>query len=352
LLPRLQSSDSALFNAAQRACLRRAFKQSSSRHIFWRYNPHFAAILRHALTIIGELPASEMIMPTTPEQRADNVERLLAQFQQAVEQRQKNAITICIGAISSAVFALLNAFLPLLTHGPSSYPLLWLAIASLTVTLTLSLRGQFRLKSMMNELAEAGDLRIIGPLIDIVPIMDSGSTNAMAALLLTRLLPQLKSSDATLLTDAQRANLGRALARNLTNADFLVAALKALEQIGDGSALPVVESLASGKLKSVAPQRVRQAAQECLPFLQTRSDQQRASQTLLRASGLSETAIDTLLRPAQGVVTTLDTELLRPGTPRPEMGSEEGNHDEQSGGFANPLAPFGALCGFSAGAIS
>lgn len=144
----------------------------------------------------------------------------------------------------------------------------------------------------------------------------------MAALLLTHLLPRLKASDTAALTDGQRTALGRTLTRHVRNADYLVAALAALEQVGDERALPVVENLAAGRIPTAEAKRVQAAAQECLPYLQTRSEQQRASQTLLRASALSATPSDTLLRPAQGALPTEPSELLRPGTPRPDRAEE------------------------------
>lgn len=340
LLPRLQASDSPLLNETQRACLRRALKQSSNRRIFWRYNPHFANLLQNALATLDALPETESAEAVAlPRQHPSNVETLLEQFQAIVRQRQKNALTIGASAVIGAVFALANVAM-------QSYVLLGLSLGCLGITLSLTFRGLFRLKALMNELANSGDLRVVGPLIEIAALQDSNA-NPIAALLLTRLLPRLQASDAALLTDAQRAALGRTLIRNGSNPDFLIAALKALEQIGDGSALAVVENLAAGKIKTADPKRVQAAAQACLPFLQTRYEQQQASQMLLRASHAFETPPDTLLRPAQGIVTTEDAELLRPGTPRPEIVEEETKQSERIERSAHPLDPFGVARGLS-----
>ncbi|HLL80518.1 MAG TPA: hypothetical protein VKT25_13515, partial [Ktedonobacteraceae bacterium] len=146
--------------------------------------------------------------------------------------------------------------------------------------------------------------------IEIASIQD-GNTNRSAAILLTGLLPRLQASDAILLTETQRAALGYALTSNVGDARFLIAALKALEQVGDSSALSVVEKLAAGRIRTADPKRVQAAAQECLLFLRARYEQQRASETLLRASERSETLADTLLIPAKGVVATEVSELLR-----------------------------------------
>jgi hypothetical protein len=84
---------------------------------------------------------------------------------------------------------------------------------------------------------------------------------------------------------------------------------------------------------------VQAAAQECLPFLQARYEQQQASQTLLRASAISELPTDTLLRPAHGVIATENTELLRPGTPQPESEGEQTKRDERTWFTLLPPSP-------------
>jgi len=320
LLPRLQPSDAELLNETQRDCLRRALKRSSSRLCFWQFNPHFANIILRALTTIGETVPAEMTpSQERTEQHSPNVEALLMQFQAAVSQRQKNSWAIAAGAVLGAGSSLAN----ILAQSP---PLLGVSVGAISLTLGLSFYGMVRLKAMMNELANAGDLRVIGPLVEIAAIQD-GSANAMAALLLARLLPRLRATDAALLNGRQRAALGRTLTSNTKNPDFLVAALKALEQVGDGALLTVVEGLATGRISTADPVRVQAAARECLPFLRTRFDQQRASQGLLRASHVSQMPPGMLLRAARGAPDTGSEELLRPGTPRPEIDEKDDRND-------------------------
>ncbi len=338
LLPRLQPSDAEMLTDAQRARLQRTLRQSADRLVFWRYNPHFAAVLRRALTTLDALPPEEQAAGAESLERTEahphHVEALLEQFQAAVRQRQKNTLTIGASASLAAGSAVGNLVAQTLTHQQGNTPLLGIAIGSMAITFAYTFRGLSRLKAMMNELAGADDLRVVGPLLEIASIED-GHANTMAAHLLTRLLPRLKASDTSLLTESQHAALGRTLTRNVKNADFLIAALAALEQVGDGRALPVVESLASGRVVTADPFRVRGAAQDCLPYLQTRYAQQQASQTLLRASALSEAPTDTLLRPAQGVADTEPAELLRPGTPVEESKGEQSHHE-----FRSSLAAF------------
>jgi len=314
LLPRLQASDAGLLNERQLFCLRRALKQNTNRLLFWHNDPIFAGILRQALTTLDALPLEEQAAEEgLVERSATPMEPLLQSFQAAVGQRRQNTVTMGVAAALSAGFAIANLILQAKHSEDSS--LLVAAIASLGVTFALSFRGLFRLKGLMNNLANISDLRIAGPLIEIAAL-EEGVANKMAVQLLTRLLPRFRASDAKLLTDGQHAALLRTLNRANGNPDYFVAVLKALEQIGDARALPVVESLAAGRRATVAPRRVQASAQDCLPYLRIRCDQQRASQTLLRASDAAGMQPDTLLRPAQGVGKAEAIELLRPGTSR------------------------------------
>ena len=62
--------------------------------------------------------------------------------------------------------------------------------------------------------------------------------------------------------------------------DFTFALLKALEQFGDAEAIPAVQHIA----KHGSNAALRNAAKECLPYLETRRDEDSIRQTLLRAS--------------------------------------------------------------------
>jgi hypothetical protein len=90
-------------------------------------------------------------------------------------------------------------------------------------------------------------------------------------------------------------------------ADFLVAILRAFEQIGDTRCVPYVEELA----RFADQKRVRDAAEACLPYLQELAENERSSQTLLRAASASGTTPDTLLRPAHALTETEPGHLLR-----------------------------------------
>lgn len=172
------------------------------------------------------------------------------------------------------------------------------------------------LEREVKELADRAGIRAIGPLISY---MQSGASvknmRAMASML-TVLLPQLKASDANLISVSQRRflyrNLGFASQHNgfwAWSIEFPLAILKALEQIGDEKAIPVVEKLANRKARTERGKRIKQAARECLLHLRANVGNVAFTQTLLRASE-PEARADVLLRPAEESASPAD-ELLR-----------------------------------------
>ena len=116
----------------------------------------------------------------------------------------------------------------------------------------------------------------------------------------------MKGSDAGLLNADQRRSLCRTLGKN--GEAWNVTVLRALEQIGDASAAPFVLPLTKSKNAAI-----RQAALDCLPFLQDREAQERMSKNLLLASSAEENPA-ILLRPASSAPETNPTQLLRPAS--------------------------------------
>lgn len=175
-------------------------------------------------------------------------------------------------------------------------------------------------RALVGILEHTEDLKLIGPAISMY-IRPDGPLRTRIALgkTLCRLLPQLRSSHAALFTGSQKQDLLRLLSigASTDNADeksvivsVTLQTLKALEQIGDESAIPAVQNLASPILNQ--NMMVRQAASECLEYLRLNAGKQREMQTLLRASAATTAAPDTLLRPASGSMDTAPEQLLRP----------------------------------------
>jgi hypothetical protein len=100
-----------------------------------------------------------------------------------------------------------------------------------------------------------------------------------------------------------------ALCRLLKHRDerLVLNVLKALAKVGDGSTLAAVEKLTiKGRTEPV-----RNAAQELVPLLRQRHEQENAPTSLLRASQLPEEESATLLRPPASSSETNPDQLLR-----------------------------------------
>jgi len=153
-------------------------------------------------------------------------------------------------------------------------------------------------------LASFDDVRAVGMLIKALEF-DKGIRLPVRHALLW-LLPRMKGSDAGLLNADQRRSLCRTLGKN--GEEWNVTVLRALEQVGDASAAPFVLPLTKSKNAAI-----RQAALDCLPFLQDREAQERMSKNLLLASSAEENPA-ILLRPASSAPETNPTQLLRPAS--------------------------------------
>jgi hypothetical protein len=193
-----------------------------------------------------------------------------------------------------------------------------LVFAVLTVLTTQLYRLALtaRHQRIAHKLSKLDDVRCIGRLAEMLDWPDA-STRHLAISALTRLLPRVKASDNVLHTPGQRANLHRMLA--LTNArnhaEFMESILKALQQIGDASAVPYVEQLAKAQPTSARQRRVCDAARDCLEYVKLRSELTRSSQTLLRASAVSTAGgADLLVRPSNAAGLTDQEQLLRAGS--------------------------------------
>jgi len=167
-----------------------------------------------------------------------------------------------------------------------------------------------RIRRAQGVLPQIEDVRVCGPLLELWHSGDP-ETRLLVEASLVRLLPLFRASDVALLNARQHDLLDQVLSSG--SVGLTLAVLKALEQIGDKRELPLVERLAAGGGLAKREERVRQAAQECLPYLQQRVLGMEANQTLLRASDRLE-ASDTLLRAAQNSTATSAEQLLRAGS--------------------------------------
>lgn len=164
-------------------------------------------------------------------------------------------------------------------------------------------------KEATRQIAAYDDVRAVGPLAEALDFRDN-DLRRIAEDRLIRLLPRLKASDASLLNTEQMDSLLRAL--NHKNTELSLNILRALQQVGNETAVPSVERLAQGQRMAARDSRLQVEAQECLSTLITRSENRRNAAQLLRAANGNETPSDMLLRPVSGGgETSAPSELLR-----------------------------------------
>ncbi len=197
------------------------------------------------------------------------------------------------------------------THGGWKMGVMWLSLCLLATQL-----HRFSLSSKQTEaaraLSETNDLRAVGPLAEALDWPDA-SIQFVAATGLVRLLPTLNASDGNLLNAKQRASLyGMLRMRNAhSHYGLLEAILKALQQVGDEAAIPVVERLEKAHAYTNNQKRIKQLAQDTLPLLTMSARNQGASAMLLRASSQNDAPSDLLLRGAMANTEDAPQQLLR-----------------------------------------
>ena len=158
----------------------------------------------------------------------------------------------------------------------------------------------------------------IGTLLDIICITNYGDNVEVVYIALTLCLNSIKSGEVLSITIRQHKQLCRILGENcqteneIARPEFCISALRALSQVGDTSAIPLVEKITIRSSYTVDDERVLGTARECLSRLRIRAGLIVESENLLRASHAEAARPDTLLRPASGAGQTAAQELLRP----------------------------------------
>ena len=209
-------------------------------------------------------------------------------------------------------------------HNPLSSPIVFLSILlwaiGMCLTLWVSARKAPRFDA--EEIAQLGGTQAIAPLFAALRATSSPPLLREMRDALTLLLPQMKASDASLLTPTSRKTIRGLLIGVSPNhqkyecEDALrIAMLKALEQVGNAKDIPIVEKLIQRNARTPGEKLVRQAAMECLPMLLINCGEVEAARTLLRPSQAEAAHSATLLRPAGGAGQMDSAELLRGAQP-------------------------------------
>jgi hypothetical protein len=221
-----------------------------------------------------------------------------------------------------------GSILPLVTASRIEQPVnlgLWLlSLSPYVIFDAICLFGWYRAQARMgDEFEEVDSVAAVGPLLDLAAESSGGlSTGVQKAL--SKLLKRLKPTDRTTLTPKQRASLRRLLSPSKVQAlwsraqmvrSVQVAALQALEQIGDERDIPAVESMLAN-----ATADIRREIAHCLEALYHRDDASRSGSTLLRAYDAT-VGTEALLRPAKADCPMDPATLLRTADAEPEVES-------------------------------
>jgi hypothetical protein len=275
---------------------------------------------------------SEKQSEQTPDVSSQGPENIAARVQQAVREARRNRIRIWLFL---ALIIMSPAFVPIIMWLIGRAPLLLLLVFWFIIP-ALMFRSRRR-KEALRSLIMTGDVRLIGPLLELretLQFKDNMDTRGLIQATLTDLLPRLKAGDAALLTDRQHDSLCRLLreatsrpimardVRKLADDDLIThdpnlarAVLRALEQVGDERAVPSVRRVAEARCSSPKLEALQREARECLAALNARLERERPGKTLLRPAAAPETPAELLLRPACGAGETDADKLLRPGSP-------------------------------------
>ena len=271
----------------------------------------------------ASLPAAQTAPVTETEAELRAALRVTQRLNEITERANGASFEFWTGFVGWCICFALCAFLLAPALAPNGYALCLLASLLLIVPIIALpmgdwLRSRTLPKFDAGEIAKLGGMQAIPSLLATLRVTQSGKQRRAIVTALTALLPQLKASDAPLITaDARRvlhSLLQTAFFVNISDVrtyDLTIAALKALEQVGDAQALPYVRRLANRKPRTLNGKRLQQAAADCLPMLRAHCGDVETARILLRASQPATTDPKTLLRPASGAGQTDNAELLR-----------------------------------------
>jgi hypothetical protein len=194
------------------------------------------------------------------------------------------------------------------------YGALWTGMIGGFIANSLVNRPPTRARQQLTVLGQnIDDVRFVVPLLRLLYEAEAERPDPVLADVLKRLLPQLQYRDTRRWSHEDRSLLLTPL-ENRSDPELTLCVLRALEQVGDESAVPTVEKLAAMRLYDP---RIAPAARECLPFLYAHVEQLHLAQTLLRPTDSITDSPDNLLRPATGDADNeAYEELLRPDSHR------------------------------------
>lgn len=255
------------------------------------------------------------MIPTDGPNRAEPDDEVRNALQRLRRQSQHNRIRIYsgVGCWSAVIILLIAAIRTAPEHTLQSLALLLAALCLiLTGAIVVLPRGLSDPPSAsLASLAENAGVEAIGPLIDALDLALAAQSSAILTLL-TLLLPRLTTADASVLSRRQRNRLSDTLLLGDADRDanYLLAILQGLEQIGDEETACTIRRLVQRGAVTVAQRHVLEAAIACLQSLEARLEQNLNRDVLLRGGAPAETAAE-LLRPTYSEPDTHPETLLR-----------------------------------------
>ena len=278
-----------------------------------RWEAEEQALISGQVPLVPPLPAQVSLDPQQIQQNKTEVERELLRLAEEGRVHRKPGMRLGFLAANWLVivpYTACMAYGNFVDRHPF-YGLFWTLICAATTQLhrvSLSLEQVEALR----KLATRADKKGVGQFVEALEWPDE-MCRRLANNALLKVLPELNASDTGLLNASQRAILHKLLdQRNIDlHEPLILAILRAFEQVGDKEALPFVQSLSEIQ-SNPRTDRVKRAAQDCLPLLQAVAEQNSYSRTLLRASSAMDASTETLLRPSTERVDTRGDQLLRP----------------------------------------
>lgn len=357
VLPELTIEDGEALTDAQREAMRAGLKSALSRWRIGRYNPTLATVLIETLGRIGsvdDLPLLESLerrrsasedrqqfaasaraamrqiaarkasqggieIPWVSQKLEENkrdhatalsdaaVQNLAQRVSAIAKLRKRSLLFTGAGALTGLGFAASRIYDFVNGHGTNQLITYGLA-GSLGTIFLFATRGLYVQRNITQALTHTDDLRIVGPLLESAA---GNEVSAAAAIsVVTPLLGRFKASDGGLLNPEQRGYLHRAMSIHQANAEFVLAALYALQQLGAADSIPAVQKVISRFGGKNSHPEILAAAKDCLESMRLRATDEEQNRTLLRASSAAEIGGEALLRPATPAAEPVN-ELLR-----------------------------------------
>jgi hypothetical protein len=233
------------------------------------------------------------------------VDDLLAELDKQAKNRRRRRRNYIIFIACITIFVITLSIVGVVTNHQESFKALRL-LSFISVFAGMAAASKVH-KESVRKLAKNPDIRGVGHFIDALEFGDK-EIKAEASESLQVLLPLLKASDNYLLTTEHRNLLYKQLKGN--DSKLILATLTSLEQIGDEKATHIVEWLAANPGMGGRSMEIAAKANEVLPSLRVRAEQEKAAHTLLRPTVTEEGDSALLLRPAGS--TDSSEHLLRP----------------------------------------